>query len=70
MATYSASVDRSMSPALLSPQPLVPVSELSCCQQAVMDAMESMSSMGLIASMVLWSGGFAVGFALAWFIFA
>ena len=69
MTTYSASVDRSMSPPLLSPQPLVHASELSCCQQAVMDALESTSSMGLIASMVLWSGGFAVGFASAWFIF-
>jgi len=57
MATYTASVSRSLYPGL------------SCCQQAVMDALESMPSMGLIASLVLWSGGCAVGFAAAWLIF-
>lgn len=70
MATYSASVDRSLPPVLLLPQPFVHVSPLSCCQQAVMEALESAPSMGLIVSLALWTGGFSIGFGMAWFIFA
>ena len=34
---------------------------LSCCQQAVMDALDSTSSMGVIVSLVLLVMGFAMG---------
>ncbi len=41
---------------------------LSCCQQAVGDALDSSSAMGSIATLVLLMLGFVTGFAAAWLL--
>jgi hypothetical protein len=40
-----------------------------CCQQAVVDALETAGSMGVIATMTMLTMGFAVGLTTAWMMF-
>ena len=40
-----------------------------CCQQAVVEALETAGSMGVIATMTMLTMGFAVGLTTAWMVF-
>ena len=40
-----------------------------CCQQAVVEALETAGSMGVIATMTMLTMGFAVGLTTAWMLF-
>lgn len=40
-----------------------------CCQQAVVEALETAGSMGIIVTMTILTMGFAVGLTTAWMMF-
>ncbi|MFZ5877481.1 MAG: hypothetical protein ACOYXU_13910 [Nitrospirota bacterium] len=59
-----------MNPTMIQAAPPVAVQPLSsCCQHAVVEALESAGSMGFLTSMTVLIMGFAVGLTTAWMLF-